>query len=33
LPLTRAVLSSLLGEPPEDRRLFFEFLTHTGLRI
>ncbi|HEX5527214.1 MAG TPA: site-specific integrase [Solirubrobacterales bacterium] len=31
--LTRAALAMLLAETPEDWRLFFEFLTHTGLRI
>lgn len=31
--LTRAELAVLLAEVPADWRLFFEFLTHTGLRI
>jgi integrase len=31
--LTRAELTILLAEAPADWRLFFEFLTHTGLRI
>ncbi len=31
--LTRAQLRPLLAEFPDDRRLFFEFLAHTGLRI
>jgi CRP-like cAMP-binding protein len=31
--LTRAQLRRLLDELPDDRRLFFEFLAHTGLRI
>jgi integrase len=31
--LTRAQLRRLLDEFPVDRRLFFEFLAHTGLRI
>ena len=31
--LTRAELGVLLAALPEDWRLFFEFLTHTGLRI
>lgn len=31
--LTRADLAILLEEIPEDWRLFFEFLAHTGLRI
>lgn len=31
--LTRAELAILLEEIPEDWRLFFEFLAHTGLRI
>ena len=31
--LTRRELSELMAALPEDRRLFFEFLTHTGLRI
>lgn len=31
--LTRAELGILLAAIPEDWRLFFEFLTHTGLRI
>jgi integrase len=31
--LTEAELSKLLAELPENWRLFFEFMTHTGLRI
>lgn len=31
--LTRAQLRRLLDEFPDDRRLFFQFLAHTGLRI
>jgi integrase len=31
--LTRAELAILRAAIPEDWRLFFEFLTHTGLRI
>ena len=31
--LTRADLAVLLAAIPADRRLFFEFLAHTGLRI
>ena len=31
--LTRAQLRRLLDEIPDDRRLFFELLAHTGLRI
>jgi integrase len=31
--LTRSELALLLAALPEDRRLFFEFLSHTGLRI
>jgi integrase len=31
--LTRVELAALLAEVPEEWRLFFEFLTHTGLRI
>jgi integrase len=31
--LTRAQLRRLLDEFPDDRRLFFEFLAHTGLRV
>jgi len=31
--LTRSQLRRLLDEIPADRRLFFEFLAHTGLRI
>jgi integrase len=31
--LTRSELALLLAAVPEDRRLLFEFLTHTGLRI